>query len=167
MKSNPPLLPFLIACIFLSACNAAAVPELPTTTASLPPTETPSPLPTETFTPQPTPTLATLTPTPGAPAAVENIMVKKKRCTVKKLTDPYLHYEVEISFLLQWADVQGEEGYWLVRNGSRVAELPADTTLFTDYFNLVKPNRTSTYVIAAFNALGKSESPQFSFANPC
>ncbi len=154
-----------IVSLLLTACAAAPTPVAPTASAS--PTQTPSPLPTLTSTVSPTPTLSTLTPTPDAPAPVANIMVKKKKCIVQKILEPYLHYEVEIAFLLQWADVQGEEGYWLYRDGNRVAELPADSTLYTDYFNPVKPHRTSTYYLVSFNALGRSASPQFSFANPC
>jgi hypothetical protein len=98
---------------------------------------------------------------------VTSIYVKKAKCRVEKLYEPHVHYRVEISFLLEWADVQGETGYWLYRNGNRVAELPADTTIFTDYFDMVKPHRSSTYVLVAYNALGESRSPMFTYNNPC
>ena len=106
------------------------------------------------------------TPT-GPPAPVENIMVKKKKCTIQKLTDPTPHYEVEILFILQWDDVQGEDGYRLYRDGNPVADLPFNTTQFSESFPLIKGGRTSTYYIIAYNALGQTKSPLFSFANPC
>jgi hypothetical protein len=116
------------------------------------------------FTQAATPTMFTPT---GPPSPVENILVKKKKCTVQKLTDPYPHYYVEIIFILEWDDVQGEDGYWLYRDGNRVAELPVNTTQFSESFQLIKGGRTSTYYIIAYNALGQSRSPSFSFANPC
>jgi len=117
-----------------------------------------------TLTPIPTATLATPT---AAPPAVESVYLKKKKCSINTSEVPSTHYFVEITFILEWTDVVGEDGYRVYRDGNLVGELAANDTVFTDTFDLKKPGRTSTYYVVAFNVLGESRSPQFSFANPC
>ena len=117
-----------------------------------------------TLTPMPTATLTTPT---AAPPAVENLYLKKKKCSLQKVDKPYTRYVVNITFLLEWQDVPGEDGYILYRDGNPVGEIQANTTIFSDTFEMKKPGRTSTYYIVAYNVLGETRSALFSFANPC
>jgi len=155
--------------IVLTACGAQATP-VPVPTA----TDVPSATPTATFPPPPTftptaaPTLVPLTPTYGPPAAVMNLFVKKTKCIVYKPTKAMPYYHADILFVLAWEDVSdNEDGFWLYRDGNRVAELPPNTTVYNDVFTPRKPGRTSTYFIVAYNSAGETKGEVESFANPC
>jgi hypothetical protein len=56
------------------------------------------------------------------------------------------------SVTFTWADVSGESGYTIKRDGSTIATLAANTTSYTD----VPPAGLYTYCVEAFNANGSS-----------
>jgi len=52
-----------------------------------------------------------------------------------------------ITFEVTWADnASGETGYRIFRNGEAIAELPADTTIYTDVYNLPADQNVEYYV---------------------
>lgn len=153
----------------LPACGAET-PGIPTTTPTLESisTSTETPVPEPSFTPTETPTMIPPTPTFGPPAAVANFYVKKTKCVLIKPRPGSPVYRVEIWFKLAWQEISdNEEGFWLYRDGNRVAELPPNTIEYIDIFELVKGGRTSTYYIVAFNSAGQAKSELLSHPNPC
>ena len=160
----------LALALTLSACGPGA----PTPVTPSPPTQTPLPtdLPTDTpsptSTPTETPTLVPPTPTFGPPLAVAFFYVKKTKCILIKPTNTDPAYHVQIWFKLAWQDrSETEDGFWLYRDGNRVAELPPNTIEYIDIFELVKGGRTSTYYIVAYNSAGETKSELLSHPNPC
>lgn len=168
-RLNPLMIFLFVLLIMLSAC-APDASTIPTETSMLEPlstpTETVTPLPSST--PTDTPTLVPATPTFGPPLAVANFYVKKTKCLVIKPTPGNPIYRVEIWFRLAWQDMSdNEDGFWLYRDGNRVAELPANTAVYEDSFELVKGGRTSTYYVVAYNSAGQAKSDLLSYPNPC
>lgn len=158
-----------LICVALTACgpSATASPAVPTKDApEATATVTLTPSPTSTLIPSPT--LIPPTATFGPPAPVQNFYVKKARCMLFKPTPGNPTYRVELWYKLGWQDMsENEDGFWLYRDGNRVAELPANTTEYIDIFELVKGGRMSTYYIVAFNSAGETKSNVLSHPNPC
>jgi len=167
-EKRHPVLYLIIFCIVLSACNSAPkaneVSATPTIgTAQSPPATSPA----ATATTRPTSTV-TLTPTLAPPAAVTDLHVYKKSCPWIEVGAPNkLHYAFQNLMVVKWTDVQGEDGYWLYRDGNRVAEIPADTQRYYDYFDVTKGGRTSVYYFITYNSAGQTKSALFPIANPC
>lgn len=159
----------LIFSVLLSACGAETpLVSSPTSTLEPVPTQTATITPPPTLTPTETPTLVPPTPTYGPPAAVANFYVKKTKCLLFKPGPVNSTYRVEIWFKLAWQDMsENEDGFWLYRNGNRVAELPPNTIEYIDIFELVKGGRTSTYYIVTFNSAGQTRGELLSYPNPC
>jgi hypothetical protein len=71
----------------------------------------------------------------------------------------YFHYECPSGTLtttLKWSDSSDNEtGFHLYRNGALLAELPANTTTYTDN-TYIAPGGSISYSIAAFNSAGES-----------
>lgn len=155
--------------LMLSACapDTSTIPaETPTLRPLSTPPETVTPLPSST--PTKTPTLVPATPTFGPPLAVANFYVKKTKCLLINHTSTPPFYRVEIWFRLTWQDMSdNEDGFWLYRDGTRVAELPANTTVYDDSFELVKGGRASTYYVISYNSAGQAKSDFLSYPNPC
>jgi len=169
MRAYYLMLILFVLSLAVSACGAET-PDIPTATLTLEvistPTETLIPLPSST--PTETPTIVPPTPTFGPPAAVANFYVKKTKCLLFKHTSTPPFYRVEIWFKLGWQDMSdNEDGFWLYRDGSRVAELPPNTIEYIDIFELVKGGRTSTYYVVAYNSAGQTKSELLSHPNPC
>ena len=155
--------------LVLPACAAQTSPA-PTPTFTLAPanTSTPTITPLPSSTPTEMPTLVPPTPTFGPPLAIANFYVKKTKCLLFKHTSTPPFVRVEIWFKLGWQDMSdNEDGFWLYRDGTRVAELPPNTIEYIDIFELVKGGRTSTYYIVAFNSAGQTKSELLSYPNPC
>ncbi|HEY3475191.1 MAG TPA: hypothetical protein VGK56_11320 [Anaerolineales bacterium] len=52
-----------------------------------------------------------------------------------------------ITFTVNWADnASGEEGYRIFRNGEAIAELPPDTTTYTDVYDLPADQNVEYYI---------------------
>lgn len=169
MISKNLILFLLIISIILPACGAKT-PSNPAATPTLEPTFTQiatiTPLPT--FTPTETPTLVPATPTFGPPVAVANFYVKKAKCILVNPAPGSPYYRVEIWFRLAWQDMSdNEDGFWLYRDGNRVAELPANTTVYEDIFEIIKGGRASTYYVVAYNSAGQTKGESLSYQNPC
>lgn len=63
-----------------------------------------------------------------------------------------------ITFEVIWADnAANETGYRIFRNGEAIVELPANTTTFTDVYNL-PANQNVEYYIQAYSASGTANS---------
>ncbi len=70
----------------------------------------------------------------------------------------------EITVVLTWTDRSASEtGFRVYRNDVVVAQVPANTTTYTDVF-IGPPTITYTYRIAAFNANGEALSNPISFS---
>ena len=164
------LMIFLFALLLMLSACAPDASTLPTETLTPEPlfTSTATLTPFPSSTPTETPTLVPATPTFGPPAAVANFYVKKTKCLVTKLTQGIPSYRVDIFFRLAWQDMsENEDGFWVYRDGNRVAELPANTIVYDDIFELVKGGRTSTYYVVAYNSAGQAKSELLSYPNPC
>jgi hypothetical protein len=73
----------------------------------------------------------------------------------------YATDDIEVS--LKWKDVANNEtGYRVIRNGQVVAELPADSTSYTETIDL-KAGEKITYEIEVFNVTGPKRSSPISF----
>jgi hypothetical protein len=84
-------------------------------------------------------------PVDPVPAAPGNFHVAKTTCSANLNNFPVK---------LEWADVSGETGYRLYRNGSQLAQVGANATSYTDE---APKGKELTYEIEAFSALGVSE----------
>jgi hypothetical protein len=58
---------------------------------------------------------------------------------------------------IKWSDVDGETGYRIVRNDVVIAELPANTTQYSESINLLS-GQSVGYSVIAFNAIGTTSS---------
>lgn len=58
---------------------------------------------------------------------------------------------------IRWSDKEDELGYRVVRNNEQVAELPANSTEFTETITLLSGQSVGYYVVA-FNAIGDTSS---------
>ena len=157
----------ILFCLLLSACGPTRLTAVPFETPTAQATQTPAATASPTATKTPTSTI-TLTPTLSPPPAVTNLFVNKKGCLIVEVGAPNnIHYEYQNAMLVKWTDVQGEDGYWLYRDGDRIAELPADTKQFADYFKVTKGGRTSVYYMISYNSAGQTKSELFAIPNPC
>jgi len=69
----------------------------------------------------------------------------------------------KIDVSLKWKDVANNEtGYRIIRNGQVVAELPADTTSYTETIDL-KVGEKTIYEVEVFNITGPKRSSPISF----
>jgi hypothetical protein len=69
----------------------------------------------------------------------------------------------KIDVTLKWSDIaDNETGYRVIRNGQVVAELPADSTSFTESIDLVAGEKTS-YQVEVYNSSGAMRSSPISF----
>jgi hypothetical protein len=67
---------------------------------------------------------------------------------------------------LSWSDnAENESGYRVLRNGERIAELPANTRYFAETIDLLS-GQSVGYQIQAYNESGESNSPTASMACP-
>jgi len=58
--------------------------------------------------------------------------------------------------VLTWTDnANNENGYYVFRNGSQIADLPANSTTYTDTVN-ISPGTQITYSVQAYNEMGVS-----------
>ncbi len=58
--------------------------------------------------------------------------------------------------VLNWIDnANNENGYYVFRNGNRIADLPANSTTYTDIVN-ISPGEQITYSVQAYNDVGAS-----------
>ena len=168
MTSKRSILFLFAFSILLTACGAQATPAPAPTSTDVPVTFTPSATLAPTLTPTSTPTPVPPTPTFGPPLAIANLIVTDSKCVVIKPTITYPRYRVEIIFYLAWQDLsENEDGFWLYRDGNRVAELPPNTTAYVHTFDLIKGGRTSTFFIVAYNSAGQTKSELLSHRNPC
>lgn len=164
------LMIFLFALLHVLSACAPVASTIPTETPALEPlsTSTATPILLPSSTPTEPPTLVPPTPTFGPPAMVANFYVKKTKCLLIKPTQTDPAYHVEIWFKLTWQDMSdNEDGFWLYRDGNRVAELLPNTVEYMDIFELVKGSRTSTYYIVSYNSAGQTKSELLSYPNPC
>lgn len=68
-----------------------------------------------------------------------------------------------IDITLKWKDVASNEtGYRVLRNGQVIAELPADSTTYSESITLI-PGEKTIYQIQAYNATGSTTSSPISF----
>jgi cold shock CspA family protein len=58
---------------------------------------------------------------------------------------------------LSWADVDNEAGYRILRNGDKVAELPADSSYFAETITLLA-GQSVGYQVQAYNSAGETNS---------
>ncbi|MBV6396194.1 MAG: hypothetical protein HFACDABA_01787 [Anaerolineales bacterium] len=165
---------FFLTALFLCSLIVPACAPQTLVAPTITPTPKTVPSPTESLTPQPsftpteTPTIIPPTPTFGPPAPVADFYVKKSKCILFKPTLKNPSYRVEIWFKLAWRDMsENEDGFWLYRDGNRVAELPQNTVEHIDIFELVKGGRTSTYYVVAHNSAGQTKGELLSYPNPC
>lgn len=106
-----------------------------------------------TKTPKPTSTASVSLPAgPNAPTA-------SMGCT--KTKGALGLYNVSVTFDMGWRDnATNESGYHIYKDGSLIATLPANATLYRDDFSLTGESITgqisATYGIEAFNSAGKS-----------
>lgn len=155
--------------LIVTACGVET-PPIPTTTPTFEfvPTATTTIIPSPMFTPTLPAVLVSPTPTFGPPAAVMNFYVKKAKCLMFKPTPQNPVYRFEIWYKLAWEDrSDNEDGFWLYRDGNRVAELPSNTIEYMDIFELVKGGRNSTYYVVAYNSAGQTKGDLLSYPNPC
>jgi hypothetical protein len=67
--------------------------------------------------------------------------------------------------VLNWTDnANNENGYYVFRNGNQVADLPANSTTYTDTVN-ISPGTQITYSVEAYNEVGAS--PQLTITSFC
>ena len=67
--------------------------------------------------------------------------------------------------VLTWTDnANNENGYYVFRDGNRIADLPANSTTYTDTVN-VSPGTQITYSVQAYNDVGAS--PQLTITSTC
>jgi hypothetical protein len=67
----------------------------------------------------------------------------------------YVTNEANVNIV--WADKEGEDGYRIHRNGTAIAELPANSTQFSETIILLS-GQSVGYNVIAFNALGATTS---------
>ena len=95
---------------------------------------------------------ATLTPAPPSPA--------------RGLTYSFSCTFTDVTVNLSWTDVAtNESGYRILRNDAVVAELPANTTQYTD-ITAASSGSGFTYAIETFNDAGQARSASISFSCP-
>jgi len=67
--------------------------------------------------------------------------------------------------VLTWTDnANNENGYYVFRNGNQIADLPANSTTYTDTVN-ISPGTQITYSVQAYNEVGVS--PQLTITSFC
>lgn len=158
---------YLILFLILASCIAPPSTGAPRATVTAPAPQTPAATASPTATITPTSTI-TLTPTLAPPRAVSSLFVRRSRCLRLEVGLPNkIHYEYQNAMLVRWVDVQGEDGYWLYRDGNRIAEMPMNTVEFADYFEVTKGGRTSVYYMISYNSAGQTKSALFPIPNPC
>ena len=90
---------------------------------------------------------APATPQGGSP---ENVSLQK--------WDVFCNYVTnEANTSVRWADKDGETGYRVFRNNELVAELPADSIVFTETITLLA-GQSVGYYVTAFNGAGETSS---------
>ena len=95
------------------------------------------------------------TPAPVAPAPPQNLLLIRQNCKVDHSTKSVRRIS---EFHLTWEDMSSnEDGFHLYRDGTLVAEVPADRTDVIDVVDL-KNFRSHFYYIAAYNEAGESKS---------
>jgi hypothetical protein len=95
------------------------------------------------------------TPAPVAPAPPAHLQAISQTCTVDHSTKSVRHIS---EFHLTWEDMSNnEDGFHVYRDGTLVAEVPADKTDVIDVVNL-KNIRSHFYYVTAYNEVGESKS---------
>jgi hypothetical protein len=103
-------------------------------------------------------TLAEATPPPTSTAA--------QPAAPRGLTYAFVCTFTDVTVNLSWTDVATDEsGYRVLRNSAPIAELPANTTLYTDIAP-ASPGSSFTYSVKAFNSAGESPAASISFTCP-
>lgn len=96
-------------------------------------------------------TVASVTPPPtatSAPPRAPSIQKWEFFCSGGTLT-----------FTVNWADhATGETGYRIFRNGEPLIELPANSTTYTDTFNLAEPDQSVEYYLQVYGPAGSVNS---------
>jgi hypothetical protein len=87
------------------------------------------------------------TPEGGSP---ENVSLQNWNVSCNYVTN-------EANVYIQWTDKDGETGYRVVRNNEQVAELVANSTVFTETITLLAGQSVGYYIVA-FNAVGDTSS---------
>ena len=94
-------------------------------------------------------------PTPAAPVAPEHLEVLIVACTKDKSRKPSKFVN---QFHLYWQDLSNnEDGFRVYRDGSLIAELPADKTEVIDQ-TVTQNLRTHYYYVVAYNDVGEAKS---------
>ena len=94
-------------------------------------------------------------PTPAAPVAPEHLEVLIVACTKDKSRKPSKFVN---QFHLYWQDLSNnEDGFRVYRDGSLIAELPADKTELIDQ-TVTQNLRTHYYYVVAYNDVGEAKS---------
>jgi len=94
-------------------------------------------------------------PTPAAPVAPEHLEVLIVACTKDKSRKPSKFVN---QFHLYWQDLSNnEDGFQVYRDGSLIAELPADKTEVIDQ-TVTQNLRTHYYYVVAYNDVGEAKS---------
>ncbi|MDX9993048.1 MAG: SH3 domain-containing protein [Anaerolineales bacterium] len=103
-------------------------------------------------------TLAEITPPPTITAAPP--------AAPRGLTYTFVCSFTDVTVNLGWTDLASDEsGYRILRNGGPLAELPANSSFYTDVAAAASGS-SFTYSIEAFNIAGKSSPISISFACP-
>lgn len=82
--------------------------------------------------------------------ALQNVSLQKWEIFCNYETD-----KADVTII--WADKDGEAGYRISRNGTVIAELPANSTQFTETITLLAGQNVG-YVVIAFNTSGSNNS---------
>jgi hypothetical protein len=95
------------------------------------------------------------TPEPLPPAPPQNLQLIRQTCKVDHSTKSVRRIS---EFHLGWEDMSNNEtGFHVYRDGTLVAEIPADKTDVVDVVDL-KNFRSHFYYVAAYNEVGESKS---------
>jgi hypothetical protein len=95
------------------------------------------------------------TPIPTKPIAPDNVGLIYQKCSVDRTVRPIMAVN---EFRVSWRDLSNnEDGFWVYRDGDRIAEIEANRTDVTDVM-VLRNNRVHYYYVVAYNEVGESKS---------
>ena len=101
------------------------------------------------------------TPMPTIPIAPDHVGLISRNCWVDRSVKPLMAVN---EFRLTWRDLSNnEDGFWVYRDGDRVAELEPNRTDVIDVI-VVRNNRVHYYYVTAYNEVGSSKSEVVAFS---